>query len=250
MRYSRFFPGTLVALTSLAAAALVLAGVEAGAASSSRSIARSWSHEDGSSFGYVYVERGEGDDQRFMSGDGDDGDAAERLADELRGDFLYFRIDDQRWVTQDSRLLARAREAFEPVRELGRRQGEIGRRQGDVGRRQGEIGRHQGRIGRLQGEVARKQARIQLRLHGLDDDEDVRDLRRELDLLGEEMNRLNDEMAELGGRMGELGREMAPLGEEMGRLGEEMGRRSRAMHRELESLAREAVRMGTARRVD
>lgn len=164
---------------------------------------------------YVYVNNDGRDNSVSGSGDNTDFRAARDVRARMHGAYLWFRVGNDSYVTQDAEALRTLREALAPVEELGRRQGEIGRKQGEIGRLQGEVGRLQGRIGADQGRLAAHEASI-----AMDDRErssEKHDLDRRHDDLSRQMNELGAQMQRLSHRMEPLSRQQSELGAQQSR---------------------------------
>lgn len=195
-----------------AAFAVVALACAAGPARSARAD-RVEIHDDADSrTAYVYVRNDGKDENTSGSGEASDFDDARTLRSRMHGDYLWFRIGDQRYVTQDREALRQLREALGPVEELGRRQGELGRKQGEIGRLQGEVGRLQGRIGAEQARISVREA-----MSGDDRNQESRDQRKD---------DLEREMHELGAQMDRLSRRMEPLASQQAELGRQQGKAS------------------------
>jgi bla regulator protein blaR1 len=219
--------------------ALVLASGAAVAGKVSNHIEIHGNISDAPDQAYVLVR--DGTESVSGSGDMEDYAAARALRDRYHGDFLWFRLGSDTWVTQDAGLLDRTIEAMKPVEEIGRRQGEIGGRQGEIGRLQGEVGRLQGRLGAEQGRLAAREARLVA--SDSDDEQERRAIARRHDEIGEQMRQLGEQMERLG-------RRMEPLGRQQAELGEQQARASLHLKEMMDRLLREAVDGGRARRVE
>lgn len=187
-----------------------------------------------------------------------------------REDLLWFRQGGRAYVIRDPELLAEARALWQPVEELGRRQGELGARQGalgaqqgELGARQGELGARQGRLGAHEGAVAAAQAAVDAARAARDQAGDE-GIERKLEALASELEDLAREMADLRAGAADLGAEFDSLGhqqEELSRQQEELARQQERLAQEqdrawrkaatrLESLLDRAVQDGQAQPAD
>jgi hypothetical protein len=167
-----------------------------------------------------YVLMTSGSRNTTMSGSTDDLRRARSLRSAQEG-LLYVRHDGAEYVVRDAATLRRAEAIFAPQKALGARQAALGSRQAALGAEQARLGAEQARIGHLQaGAPPRRQE----------------ELGRRQDALGRQQNALGD-------RQNELGRQQDALGREQDRLGRDADAAIRA-------LLAQAIRRGTATRVD
>jgi len=167
-----------------------------------------------------YVFFSDGSTSSMGSGDMDDF----RTANALRGGnspMLYVRSNGVAYVIRDPAILSRAKAIMEPQNELGRRQGELGKQQGALGKQQGKLGAEQGRLGRLMAD-----ARVS------------------------EMGELGRQQAALGRQQSTLGEQQAALGRKQAELGREQSRLAELAQPQFRALVDEAIRRGTAQRID
>jgi len=166
-----------------------------------------------------YVFFSDGSTSSMGSGDTDDF----RTANALRGGnspMLYVRQNGVAYVIRDPAILSRAKAIMEPQNELGRRQGELGKQQGALGKEQGKLGAEQGRLGRLMAD-----ARVS------------------------EMGELGRQQAALGRQQSQLGEQQAALGRKQAELGREQSRLAELAQPQFRALVDEAIRRGTAQRI-
>lgn len=200
-------------------------------------------------FAYVIVTAGESGVSG--SGDGDDFAAASRMRDDEKGDFIWVRIGDERYVIRDAALIAEAHRWEQPVLELGRKQSEIGAKQARVGAMQAKIGAQQSKIGARQSRIGQEQGRLSTEVaRAQSRGDDTEDLQRQIDELGERMNDLGKDMEALGEQMNILAREMEPLAARQSELGQRQSKASKELQENMERLAREAVESGKAESID
>src|SRR5262249_9748644 len=79
-------------------------------------------------------------DSNNVMGSWHDGDSFNKVKGKLHGNCIWFERDGKSYVIDDPALVARAKEYFKPMEELGRQQGELGEEQGRLGEEQGRIG--------------------------------------------------------------------------------------------------------------
>lgn len=167
---------------------------------------------------YVLFSAGEG--SVSMSGSTDDIERARavRMGDEP---LLYVRHGGASYVIRDAATLRRAHALFEPQRVLGERQAELGSRQAALGSRQAALGADQARLGARQANASAR-----------------------------ERGELGRQQGELGRRQSELGEQQSALGRRQAALGREQARLGREANAALQLLVADAIRSGTAHRLD
>jgi beta-lactamase regulating signal transducer with metallopeptidase domain len=110
--------------------------------------------EDQTVSGYGYHFSADGDSYAIVDGPSDEftfsGDwGGGRKADleaarkVTKGPFLWFSHGGKSYIVTDPQIIARIREMYQPMDELGREQEELGKQQEDLGRQQEELGREQ-----------------------------------------------------------------------------------------------------------
>ena len=170
--------------------------------------------------GISYILFSQGTNDTSMSGSMEELGRARSLRNG-REAMLFARVDGISYVVRDAATLRRAHAIFAPQRELGARQGALGARQGELGARQGALGAEQGRLGARMASASARQSR-----------------------------ELSRQQSELGRRQSELGRQQAALGAQQAALGREQARLGREAQAQLRVLLAEAIRSGTAQRVN
>ena len=167
-----------------------------------------------------YVLMAEGGQSTTMSGSSED---LRRASDFRRGQeaLLFVRHQGASYVIRDAAMLRRAEQIFEPQRRLGARQAELGSRQAALGSRQAALGAQQARLGAQQANASPRRA-VEL---------------------GRQQSELGRQQNALGEQQHGLGRQQHALGQEQHRLGREADVRMRA-------LLADALRNGTAQRID
>jgi bla regulator protein blaR1 len=161
-----------------------------------------------------------GGDSSTMSGSTDDIGRAKALRTG-REALLYFRHGGTAYVIRDVETLRRAEALTQPQRELGAQQAGLGRRQAALGRSQADLGLKQASLGARQANASPRRAS---------------DLSRDQAELGRQQHALGEQQNALGARQSALGREQARL--------------SRIADEGFRALFAEAIRDGTAQRVD
>lgn len=163
-----------------------------------------------------------------------------------KDDRILVRKDGKTFVITDAATVKSAQKAFEPVLELGKKQGELGRCQGALGREQGELGRRQGELGREQGELARQLGKIVRDMHT----ESTRaDARHKQDEINRKMRDIGAQQSELGKAQGELGKRQGALGEQQGELGRQQAAASKKANAEITKLIDNALSKGLSREI-
>lgn len=208
-------------------------------------------------FTYVSGERGlryallEGDRSTVGSTHSDDWREIQELQQEYAGVQLWFEHEGRSYVLRDAERVEEAREILRPMMLLGRKQGELGRRQGALGAEQGRLGARQGQLGARQGRLGAQIGALNARIAARERRGDsTRELRRELRAIEREMSELGRRQSELGREQSELGERQSDLGRIQSELGEEQARVSRVAEKELRELVADAVRDGSAKRID
>ena len=183
----------------------------------------------------AYVLVREGTESVSGAGDMHDYDAARALRHTMHGDFLWFRVGEERWVTQDRELLGRTLDAMKPVEELGRRQAEVGRKQAEIGSMQAKVGSVQGRIGAEQGRLAARQAAAAR--SGRDEDISAR------------QDELGAQMEAAGRQMERLTKLMEPFSRQQEALGEQQSRASKHLEQVMDDVLHDALERHLAQRL-
>ncbi len=153
------------------------------------------------------------------------------------GDLIWFERNGQEYVIRDAALVKAAQDAFQPVSDLGEKQGALGAEQGKLGAKQGEMGAKQGELGAKMGALAARQGALRR-----DDDEGS-------DALEEQMEELGRQQEELGRKQDELGRQQDALGKKQDELGRKQEEASKTAERQLQKLMDEAIASGKAEKV-
>ncbi len=234
---------TFLAVTVMASMFLGLGAASAGVHS------YGYRSDSGTDFSYALITKG----SESASGSGDmvDFDEARRLQRKLGTDVLWVRLGDERYMISDSREIAKAQHAMAPVQAMGRRQGELGRQQGELGRQQGRLGRQQGTLGRRQGELGAQQGRIAAQIARRSArGESTRDLEREADRIARQVDELAAQQDELARQQDRFARQQGPLAARQQELARQQEKLSLQLARDMEGLIHDAMRRGTARRLD
>jgi hypothetical protein len=149
-------------------------------------------------FAYALVTRDGG--MVVGTGHSDDWKAVHRGKGVPADEFLWFKQDGKDYVLTDPALVARARAAMQPMRELGERMGELGGRMGEYGAQMGRHGAAMAERGKRMEERARAalaagEAPEPPEPPALDEDAE-----RRMEAVGERMRELGEEMEALGKR--------------------------------------------------
>jgi hypothetical protein len=173
---------------------------------------------DGNRISYVLLSQ----DSRSASMSGSTDDLSRARALRVgREALLYVRQGGSAYVIRDAATLRRAEAIFEPQEAMGARQAELGSRQSALGSRQAALGAEQARLGARQASASPGRAA-----------------------------ELGRQQAALGRRQDELGRQQNALGTQQGALGREQARLAREAEVKFRALLADALRSGTAQRVD
>jgi hypothetical protein len=168
----------------------------------------------------TYVLLAPGSRSSSMSGSTEDLRRARALRSGSQG-LLYVRYRGAGYVIRDTATLRQAEAIFAPLHALGARQAELGSRQAALGERQGRLGAKQGRLVVQQANASPRRAAE----------------------LGRQQNAL-------GRRQSELGEQQSVLGRQQDALGREQSRLARLADEKFAALLVDALRRGTAQRID
>ncbi len=170
-------------------------------------------------------------DKAVMDGTLDDLGDARKAASGRQ--LLWLRRGGERYVIQDSAILARFDALQAPMLRLGEQQGRLGEQQGKLGEQMGTLGREQGEIGRRQADHALAQARRALAGQAATTSaaDDARHDRRQQEL--------SSKMEALSARMEVLGREQEDLSRQMEST-------NRQVHEDTRKLLDQALASGVA----
>jgi beta-lactamase regulating signal transducer with metallopeptidase domain/uncharacterized coiled-coil DUF342 family protein len=237
-------------------------------------------HTRGTREPYAMVRDGE--DGMTLSGDLEDMNEVKITKQHVHGDFLWFRRNGVGYVVQDAALLARARRAWDPAEEIGKKmealsdqmkphsarmealgkqmeaystKGEpysrqmeaLGRQMEPLARQQSELGE---KIRRLSMTAADAQAheadmqRLQVQMDGLSGKMEA--LSRQMEKQGDLMREAHAPMEELGKKMQEASAPMEALGKQMEPLGKQIEVLSKKADAEVVQVIDQAVREGKA----
>jgi beta-lactamase regulating signal transducer with metallopeptidase domain/predicted nucleic acid-binding Zn-ribbon protein len=266
-------PVAAVAATPRVAATPAVAPVAAAAAVSGI-------HTGGTREPYAMVRDGE--DGMTLSGDLDDMNEVKLAKQHLHGDFLWFRRNGVGYVVQDAALLARARRAWDPAEEIGKKmealsdqmkphsarmealgkqmeaygtKGEpysqqmeaLGRQMEPLARQQSELGEKMRKLSMTAADAQAHEAdmqRLQVQMDGLSGKMEA--LSRQMEKQGELMREAHAPMEELGKKMQEASAPMEALGKQMEPLGKQIEVLSKKADAEVVQVIDQAVREGKA----
>jgi bla regulator protein BlaR1 len=129
-----------------------------------------------------------------------------------KGDFLWFRRGDDRYVVTDAALLA-------PLGPLAAEQSRLGKQQGQLGAEQGKLGAQQGELGMQQAELGGKQAKLSHQIEKrAKHDEPTAALEAQMQALEREQEALSHKQGKLGERQEPLARQQEKLGAQQEKL--------------------------------
>jgi beta-lactamase regulating signal transducer with metallopeptidase domain len=180
-----------------------------------------WSGDDGRSWILL-----QGESNVTMSGSTRDLEKVKQLRKSNEA-ILWFREDGKEYVVRDPALLARIKELWKPVTELGQRQAKLGAEQAKLGGEQAKLGGQQAALGAKQAALGAQMAALSAELVGRDGDKEEYERR----------------MADLGEKMEELGRQQEALGREQEKFSapqQELGRQQEALGRQQEAASKKA----------
>ena len=219
---------------------------------------------------YAMVRAGE--DGMTLSGDLDDMDEVKQARQHLHGDFLWFRRNGVGYVVQDAALIARARRAWDPAEEIGRKMEALGaqmephsarmealgkqmekysansepfaREMEALGKRMEPLARQQAELGGQIARTANNRARIEEKAGVLAAREaELQRLQLQMDGLSEKMDVISREMDARGEQMRKAHEPMEALGKQMeaaSRPMAELGRRMEPLGKQMEALSHQA----------
>jgi beta-lactamase regulating signal transducer with metallopeptidase domain/uncharacterized coiled-coil DUF342 family protein len=266
-------PVAAVAVTPRVAATPAVAPVVA-------TVATSGIHTRASREPYAMVR--EGEDGMTLSGDLDDMNEVKIARQHVHGDFLWFRRNGVGYVVQDAALLGRARRAWEPAEEIGKKmealsdqmkphsarmealgkqmeaysaKGEpysremeaLGKKMEPLARQQSELGEKMRKLSMTAADAQAHEAdmqRLQVQMDGLSQKMEV--LSRQMETQSAQMSKAHEPMEALGRQMQEASAPMEALGKQMEPLGKQIEVLSKKADAEVVQLIDQAVREGKA----
>ncbi len=172
------------------------------------------------------------------SGQMEDYEAARALRSHYRGEFLWIRLDDRRYLTQDAGVLKRVHQVLDPVEEIGRQQATVGQKQAEIGVQQAKVGAQQAKIGSQQAALASREVAANSDGHISEGEQ------REFNWRHAE---LDQQMARLSVLMAQLSMRMQPWNLRQQELGPRQQEASERLKGEMKELVREAVDQGLAK---
>lgn len=212
-----------------------------------------WTFSSGQGMDFAIVSGG----SMTMNGSEDDRAEVESLRTKIHGDFIWFIHDGNSYVIRDAAMVKTARQLYEPMEALGRRQETLGRRQEALGKQQEDLGRQMEAIkvkvpDNLEAKLESLEATVR-KLGSTGSQRQLAELQDQIGQLQSEIGSVqsNAGMAEavLGRQQGELGRRQGRLGEQQGSLGREQGRLARQASRKMQTILQQALSTGSAKRV-
>ena len=197
-----------------------------------------------------------------VSGSGYFGDSLEKAKKQMRGgNYIVFARDGKSYIIDDPALVAESKRIFEPVEELGRKQGELGKQQGQLGAEQGRLGALEASASAPAPDLSKEIANLQEELKKLQDhkrlemrQEDLSSLQARVGELqakiGSFQARIGEKQAGIGSQQAALGTQQAKLGEQQAELGKQQAQLSEEASQKLKALMDSAVQSGKARPIE
>jgi hypothetical protein len=178
-----------------------------------------------------------------------------------RGDFLWFGRNGKSYIIDDPQTIAELRKMYDPITQLGRKQGELGKQQRDLGEQQRELGRRMRDQMRVEKpDLSKEMADLNAAIEALKAQKDSTISADRMALIqsklaalqakiGSTQGDMGARLGAIGGEQGKLGDMQGRLGAEQGRLGQEQGRLAREVDRKIRSVIEESLKNGKARPV-
>ena len=224
----------------------------------------------------------DGEDGMTLSGDLDDMNEVKIAKQHVHGDFLWFRRNGVGYVVQDAALLARARRAWDPAEEVGKKmealsdqmkphsarmealgkqmeaysaKGEpysremeaLGKKMEPLARQQADLGEKMRKLSMTATDAQAHEVdmeRLQVQMDGLSQKMEV--LSRQMEKQGDLMREAHEPMEALGKKMHEAAAPMEALGKQMEPLGKQIEVLSKKADAEVVQVIDQAVREGKA----
>ena len=229
--------------------------------SSSYGAASSYSSSYSNSSSYSY---GFGDNERYvivsgksdsltMSGDMDDAHHAEKLRQQIVGDFIWFERDEKSYIIRDQATIDRARKLFAPQEELSKQEEALSKQEEELSRQQDALGEKIEQVKVPVPDITAQLDKLKAKLLGLNSSatvEQIGDLQSEIgelqSRLGEAEGQAGQKQGELGRQQGELGRKQGELGRQQGEIGRRQAEIGRDANRQMRTIFDEAIKNHTA----
>jgi beta-lactamase regulating signal transducer with metallopeptidase domain len=177
------------------------------------------------------------------------GNSFDKVKGKMHGNYIWFERDGKSYVIDDPALVAKAREYFKPMEELGRRQGELGEEQGRLGEEQGRLGEMQAMASAPSPDFSKEMANLQVALKNMQAQKLQGEIKEEdLSVMQDKLADLQDKIAEMQGKFGDvqakIGEKQAEFGDQQAKLGEKqekLGEQQAALGEQQEALSKEAT---------
>lgn len=244
----------LVLLAAGAAAATALvAAVRPVLANATPSVS-TWTFNQRDGMDFAIVSAGQG---MIMNGSGDDRNAAESLKSKIHGDFIWFVHDGSSYVIRDAATVKTARQLYQPMEALDRRQEALGKQQEALGRQQEALDRRMEAVNvKVPTDLDARLKSLELAARKLGQGGSQQQLADLQDQIGRLQSEIGDVQSNagaaqsvLGRQQGDLGRRQGELGRQQGDLGRQQGRLAREASRKMQQILQRALSNGTAQRV-
>jgi beta-lactamase regulating signal transducer with metallopeptidase domain/predicted nucleic acid-binding Zn-ribbon protein len=197
-----------------------------------------------------------------VSSSGYFGESLEKARKQMHGgNYIVFERDGKSYIIDDPTLVAESKQLFQPIEELGRRQGELGKLQGQLGAEQGRLGALEANASAPSPDLSKEIANLQEELKKLQDHQQLE--LKQIDLsaiqakigdlqakIGDVQARIGEKQAGIGSQQAALGEKQAKLGEQQAALGREQARLSEEASRKMKSLIDSAMQNGNAKPIE
>lgn len=244
----------LVVLTAGAVVATALVAAVRPVLANATPPGSTWTFTDRDGMDFAIVSAGQG---MIMNGSGDDRNAAESLKSKIQGDFIWFVHDGSSYVIRDAATVRTARQLYQPMEALDRRQEALGRQQEALGQQQEELGQRMEAVNvKVPADLEARLKRLELAARKLGETGSPRQLADLQDQIAHLQSEIGDvqshagaAQAVLGRQQGDLGRRQGELGRQQGDLGRQQGRLAREASRKMQRILQQALSSGMAQRV-
>lgn len=190
------------------------------------------------------------------------GESLEKARKQMHGgNYIVFERGGKSYVIDDPALVAESQSLFQPVEELGRRQGELGKQQGELGAEQGRLGALEASASAPAPDLSKEIANLQEELKKLQDNKQLEMKQEDLSAIqarvgalqakiGSVQARIGEKQAGIGSQQAALGEKQAKLGEQQAELGKQQARLSEEASQKMKALIDRAMQDGKARPID
>lgn len=194
-------------------------------------------------------------DDLTMSGDRNDAEHARELKKKIPGDFIWFERDGKSFVINDSAVVNRAKQLWQPAEDLQKQQKDLGKQMQDLSKQQEDSRQKMEdtkiKLPDMTAEVQKlEESMKQLSANGGTMNE-IGELQRQIGDLQREIGQAESSAAHEAGtwgrEQGEWGRKMGDIGRQMGDIGRKQAQLSRDAARQMRELLDDAVSKGLAK---